>query len=728
MAALTVTRVPEYKYATPEERHSATHNSARARKRASHVVQFIALDGEGTGRGKNHRYVELGVGDKYIANPDGLDPQSIFSFLWSQYLEHPNATFVGFYLSYDFNQWLRQLPRNRGEYLFTELGIRKRQPKTRNRRLGPFPVRWNGWEFDILGVKRFKLRPEGETRWMYICDAGSFFQSSFMKAINPAGDPNPCCTAEEYELIVRGKDRRADAALDAEMIEYNLLENKILARRLSQLNEGLIRMGVRLSKQEWFGPGQASQKWMASQNVPDQEALYNAVPWQALEYAHEAYFGGWFEVMIHGHIPGVSYEYDINSAYPYVIKSLPCLLHGRWEYRDPKGRTAKMRVSGKPKNYFAAIMRNVNARSHMTDRQVVTELPELAAHQLRLIYGRVYGSNPHIGTMLLHDLEMMVMRPDKTEGWFWQHEVQAAINARLIDRVEIDEWVTYTPCTCKPPLRGLADLYALRLEAGKNTAAGKSSKLVYNSTYGKLCQQIGDPRYLNFIYASLITAGCRTQILDAIATHPEGAAAVIMVATDAVFFTSEHPGLSRSPRLGDWELKERSNLTVFKPGVYWDDEARNGVLNFKARGVNAKAFSNQLAKIDRQFASWDGVMPPIDHRCGKPECPCAWPKVTFNAGFSMVTCKQALNMGKWFMAGRVSDETVTTQFSSPVNKRMTGGFDGKYYRSTPFRLKVPEISSTAYAHDAPKSKEDTVPVNPEGYSDSVLYEILGMID
>jgi hypothetical protein len=89
-----------------------------------------------------------------------------------------------------------------------------------------------------------------------------------------------------------------------------------------------------------------------------------------------------------------------------------------------------------------------------------------------------------------------------------------------------------------------------------------------------MAQSVGQPKYANAVYASLITAGCRCMILDAIASHPLRTEAVLMIATDRIYFTAPHPALPVSNRLGDWETKTLHNLTLFKPGTYWDDETR----------------------------------------------------------------------------------------------------------------------------------------------------------
>jgi hypothetical protein len=101
--------------------------------------------------------------------------------------------------------------------------------------------------------------------------------------------------------------------------------------------------------------------------------------------------------------------------------------------------------------------------------------------------------------------------------------------------------VTRIPCDHEPPLRHLEGLYQPRFGIGKDTPEGKAFKLVYNSVYGKFAQSVGEPVYGNPAYASLITRGCRTRILDAIATHPRRSAAVAMMATGGVYFLTPHP-------------------------------------------------------------------------------------------------------------------------------------------------------------------------------------------
>lgn len=639
---------------------------------------FTAFDGEGCTIRGQHRYVLLGVGQDQIQNRDGLRFSEIMEFLYPHY--RPKIAYTGFYLSYDFSNWFATLPENRARMLLTSEGIAMRQRRNLAPRNGsiplhlpPHPVEYDKWQFDMLGAKRFKLRPkmckceivscrcEGKAPWMYLCDTGGYFQTSLINVINPEKWETPIVTDDEYAIIIAGKIRRDKAQLDGEMEFYNRLENEILERVLREYDSGLRAVGVNLSASKWFGPGQAAQAWLKDK-APTGEEIAGSIPQWFLEAARMSYFGGWFEIMMHGIIKGTIHEYDINSAYPYVIASLPCLLHGTYSrgignpgHSDGKGLTlvrASVRTRAYPREYRKR--------------------------------------NDYIGAMLHRDRKGRISRPMITEGWFWLHELEAAQRAGCINRnVRFLEWVSYEPCNCPAPMRGIADLYQHRLSMGKDSPMGKAAKLVYNSGYGKFAQSVGMPVFGNPIYASLITAGCRTQILDAIASHPKGKADVAMVATDAVYFLSEHPSLPLSERLGEWDHSLKHNITLFKPGVYWDDKARkmvteNKTPTFKARGINAADFAGELGRIDREFGGWNGTPPPIERHDGSKAA--GWPSVEFRPSFAMTTALQALRRSDWNQAAHVDSPGLpVTQSASPFDKRCEISYDRTMdvYRSQP---------------------------------------------
>lgn len=633
----------------PSRRPDGTrkHDTAKVHH-PSGTVNWLAVDGEGvtlpTGE---HRYVLLGAGQDQIEDPNGLHWSQIFPFLYAH--RRPYTAMCGFYLGYDFTQWLKTLPEERASKLLTIEGRESRRSKSpaMHGRYLPVDV-GNEWQLDMLGAKRLALRPavcdcatakcpHDQAKWLYVCDAGGFFQTSFLNVINPANWQHPIVSEAEYALVIAGKESRGTAALDDDMRTYNRLENELLQRVLHDLDGGFRKLDVTLSPRQWFGPGQSAQEWMRGRGIPTKE-LIEVVPDWFLDAARQSFFGGWFELAAHGPIPGTCHENDINNAYPHIISTLPCLRHGT--YNRGSGRP-----TATPPDTLCLV------------RALVRTYPE--------------NSNDHshggLGAMLHRDRNGRISRPLITAGWYWSDELDAAQAAGCIAHVETYEWIRYDPCDCPPPLWQVKNLYRMRLEVGKKSTLGKASKLVNNSIYGKTAQSTGIPVFGNPIYASRITSGCRRMILDAIASHPGGKQNVVMVATDAVFFLDPHPGLDYGAGLGQWETTPRISLTLFKPGVYWDDAARDALSrgdhpSFKARGVNARAFAGSVAELDAQFDRWADNPPDIELHAN-------WPQTTFEAGFAMTTALQALTRRKWDTAGYVNGAKLVRQDSWPGDKR-----------------------------------------------------------
>lgn len=604
-------------------------------------LRFVGVDGEGVKRPNgNHEYVLLSVGARSL-HKDGatITYEDIFPFLYNCFRQDPDAVYVGFALGYDFTHWFKHLPENRARMMLTTEGQAKRKRKNGN----PIPFAvyvWIGddeWEFDLHAGKRFRLRPRWpeNSPWMYVCDAFSFYQTSFLKAIDPNEWPDgqEVCTPEEFEKIHEGKLARGDAPFDETMITYNVLENRVMGRMMTSLHRGLMHAGIYLARDQWYGPGQAAGKWLDKIHAPTGKDIRNAVPEQVRDLARKSYFGGWFEIFAHGLIPSSSYEYDIHSAYPHIIASLPCLLHGIW-------------------------------------RSGTGNLPDLDRRRVyTLISATISGFDERCGSMLHRNPLGRVYRPNTTRGWFWLHEINAAQRAGLISTIDIHEWASYQPCDCSPPIQEISDLYTERLRVGKKTPEGKALKLIMNSCYGKTAQSVGKPKYANPIYASLITATCRTMILDAISTHPNGTRDLLMVATDGVFFRTPHPSLRvTKDTLGTWEAKRRENLTLFLPGMYWDDTTREQIRagqtpKPKSRGINADDFAACIHELDTQFSNLlDRVR--LDKEA-------TWPTMTSRLTFAMVSAKQALARGKWNMCGYVDYESIRVLSSNPETKRST---------------------------------------------------------
>lgn len=721
---------PRCAKANHDQRQKSSHkliaHNARAEKRAKHDIHFCAIDGEGVSRYDadgnvvNHTYALLGATGCSPLHKDGrrLTTADIFHYLYYVVFtetekRHPGSSYDGFALGYDWAQWFRDLPEHQARLLLTKEGIASRQ--RRHEHAQPYPVYWRvseelEWEFDILGDKRFRLRPYTGPRrqtyrstefpdykpaqWMYICDTFGYFQTSFLAVIDPTNRLNislePYVTEAEYREIERGKNRRADAQFDLAMIGYNDLECKALSAVMTDLNRGLVKNNLRLKKNQYFGPGQGAQRWL-SQLAEDvtSETYQKHSPPRFRKAARDSYYGGMFETFYHGTYRGTVHSYDINSAYPAVMARLPCLLHG--EYLEGIG--------------------DPHDDPRLTAKQFGAEPGKVVC----FVEARVSGRNPRIGAMQHRTRNNRILRPNITEGWHCQHEIEVSRRAGLISEVQYYRWHAYIPCDCPPPLRSLADLYNDRIElgeTGKNSPEGVSKKLIYNSAYGKFAQSVGNPKFGNAVYASLITAGCRCMILDFIATHPEGANTVLEIATDGIYTALPHPDIELSKtKLGAWDHKELSNLTLYKPGCRWDDSARDKIrsgdfdkIQMKSRGVPVKAVVKRILEIDEQFAEM------------KPGDP--WPHLTVPIPFSVISPRLALARGNWKLCGKVESNKPVKITSDPKAKRQAYGPGW----SEPYRVPPGSIRSTPYDKrfgdeaegDADPAEQGTVYEHPDG--------------
>lgn len=766
-------------------------HAARSKRRKESGPLFIGFDGEGYNtpitaydweeidgemtevpvQTVEHRFNQLTVGDMTYCTPNAeqMSYTEALQHIWDSTEEYRNENpdrrvcLVGFFLGYDFIQIFRTLPELAAWKLFSKAGQEMRRAlQAKNGWKRTPKVHVGPWRLDMLAGKRLTIgHVDHPKTTITICDVGAFFQTSFLNAINPEDWPEPVCTPEEFEIIKRGKEARGDLmtpkevlAAQPETVQYNVTENIVLARLMTRLDEGFRSVDIHLRADQYYGPGQAAQTWMTNIGAPTSEELAEALPRHMYKITQGSYYGGWFEIFCHGHIPGVTWEFDITSAYPDIIRNLPCILCGEW------------------KNDHDGILR-------------------IANYHVRAPKSAVTGPLPH------RRRDGTILRPLETRGYHWADEVEAAERAGLVEEyVSVaDKWSFHqTQCEHKSayPFRVIEDLFLERIRVGKKTPSGKAMKLVYNSAYGKTAQSVGMPKFASPVYASLITSGCRTKILNAIATHPQGAKALVMVATDAVFFRShvegaekrilraqrqlkketltkaeykdfiawmaqqEHPDLNMTPNtLGAWEGEVKMNLTLFMPGVYWDDKARQAIANggnlaLKSRGISAKELSKYIAEIDRQFDEWDGTT----YQLGDDDTEISeWPSLTLYSDFGLVSLPQALERDKWYLAGTLTtyeddDGNMITGARRDINadakpKRGRGRFnpifqcaqlerDGDVWRSWPYEAVQVDgekwVDTTPYSkgfgHDLAEKQVVKATATPDGDPFSAMMQVL----
>ena len=635
-----------------------------------------------------HAYELFGIGDQWIGKAGvELTHHEVFEFLYSHYesCDDPKRAYVGFFLGYDFIMWVRHLYEKTAWKLVTPAGKESRTRRTFNddgtiKSQITFPVTaWDydygvqDWDIEMLGHKRFSLRrhipfeervlkrtyidEEGEERkeyephphkWMHICDAGSFFQTSLLNAIDPTKAVEPIVTAEEFALLKRGKDRRSDAEFDSETVEYNMMENEVLSRLMKQLAGSFADIGIQLRTNQWYGPGAAAQATLNMWQVPEGKEIREHLSKEFDTVARYSYYGGWFETMIIGPYPEKVYEYDINSAYPAIIESLPCLLHAR----EDSG-------TGNPPDYEK-------------DSDIIFVDAETQTFPLSIGYLPAFGGLSH------RILDGSISRPLETRGWHSLREVQAAGRAYCHKDVIYYSWRRIrVGCDCPSPFAKIKEMYQERLTVGKNSPRGIAMKLVYNSIYGKLAQSIGVPKYAMSVYATLITSGCRTMILDAVSKLPGKSHDVLMIATDGLYTTAPAEGLHiDGETLGAWEAKELNGFTAVMPGVHWTDKTLTDVMKareeaglgkpdfssikLKSRGVSARDIGGSIFEFKRQFEEMVNL--PVGTLIED------FPEVEVNIEFSIVSAKLSLARNKWETCGTV-EPTTRVISTKPFSKR-----------------------------------------------------------
>jgi hypothetical protein len=649
-------------------------------------MHFVFIDGEGFGRTDDHEYRLLSAGDKSLRSKRPITWDQALSFMYAQYDER--AVYGMYSDKYDLSQWFKDLRRDRAEMLISRHGIAKRARKN-SRNPMPFPVEAcpvhsgpcqcpKRWVFDLMqGERRFWFKPKRCTcptiptecehvralPPMWICDVSDYFQAPFLEVIESdykAG--GAICTAEELGLLRRGKNNRADAQLDDETVAYNLLENELAARMMERVRVVLARLDVFPRKNDWYGVGHVVQMWMDNQpGILTREA--SNIPTEILALGQQSYHSGWMEDIATGPIPGTVYAYDRHSAYCADMAGMPCLYHGRWQKQTGS-------------------------------------LPAYQPGTLRYVHGTwTAPQDAPTGPFPYRESTGLIKRPLRVSGLYFQHEVAAAREAGLIETEEIDFWYEYIPCDCPPPFASIRTFYRLRQQYAKGTIGNRVLRIMPSVVYGKLCQSAGEPKYAHPLYASLITSLCRTEMLKAIASDPRKGSDLVRVAQDAVYF--RHPrDLKLSDNLGDWAVTEHENLTLFYPGIYWDDKVRALIAEgqkprYKARGFKSVHMSDAVGQADNVYRNWSRTTPWSN----------ILPVLTF-AALDIVTLTQAMRhdgSGNWSTVGQVK-EIAHKIPSENIGKHRSvemGGLywdtENEFFRTTPYLEGESGLESAPFA-------------------------------
>lgn len=618
------------------------------------IREFRGVDGEGgtvpdittlfPEEFPRHQYLSLRCGANILKTGKPLHWQECFEFLLAQPWPYIN---VAYFFDYDVTMIIRTMPEQRA-YRLLNRHLRV------NKEGGIMPLDIDDYQCDYLPHKEFKLRRKGDKRWVVINDVGQFFQSSFLSTLTKWN----VGTDEEREMIRKGKLMRADFTEHTPEIEaYNALECLLLEQLMTDFRGVCKETGYVPKK--WQGPGYLASSMLERHGVPKRDDVPILKNQNFRILAQAAYYGGRFETTAAGPVHGPIYQYDINSAYPAILRRLPCLQHGSWAATNTR--------------------------------------PE--SHDDSIWFGSLYFN--HDAPRYLYNLPFRLKNgninyPKEGNGVYWSWEVEAAERAGTEIQFE-SGWVYESHCSCRW-FDFVDEYYENRLRLGKTTK-GYVLKLAGNSVYGKLAQSIGYAPWANPVWAGLITAGCRAMLIDA---YQQAADCTYMLATDGIF-VGQALDLPLSKVLGEWELTMHPDgMFIVQPGIYFLGTSGE----VKTRGVERGRIDEMRDIFEeqwRRFITSQGV----DHTVSVPVQ-------------NFITAKQAIARHKWRIAGTWERTTREISFDWSIKRKRGVAFNRDNMVRTLPHNGGRDIVSTPYGRTI--GGEEVAQYGAERYDDFGLAE------
>lgn len=349
-------------------------------------------------------------------------------------------------------------------------------------------------------------------------DVFNFWQKSFVKAVSDTlgADAIP-------GELVSGKNARGDfAEWDISQIRsYTAIELRLLVSLCSHLREILMRADIHLGS-AFYGPGAIANYWFKRYHISPPPITDPRL----IDIMERAYYGGRFETFKLGRVEPI-WEADINSAYPAILAGL--------HYIDDWKPCRATEFSKSPSN------------------------PYYVWHVEWHIRG-------NLGPFPSRDKHGLISYPANGIGWYWQPEVEAAIEVYGRENIKIISGYRADSVE-EQPFKWVEEIYEQRLRLkSENDPAERGLKIGLNSLYGKTAQRVGKAPYFSLAWAGYITSATRAKLLRAAKTV--GTNNVVAFATDAIYSTVEPRQLSTGKKLGQFSLEKWERGWFLQSGVY----------------------------------------------------------------------------------------------------------------------------------------------------------------
>ena len=556
---------------------------------------IIGLDGEGSGR-KPHRYILLAASDFSGDYQKTIESESLSTFECLDFLcklGQDNIEGYSFSFNYDLTMILKDLPNSLLYHLF--------RPELRKSKKGPpkailwndFRINYYGTRFAVIRIKRNGVKVQEKP--IVIWDVFKFFQCSFVKAL----EDWKICPEKTLEYISSMKDKRSDFDKEEKINikGYCLSECQYLAKLVTKLKNAHVKAGLNLKS--YYGAGSTAAALLDTigiKKLVKEEIEYSSKKEKNFGYSMRdavltAFFGGRFENSIVGVINTDVYNYDISSAYPYQISQLPCLKHGVWKL-----------------TYNRKDLDSVNAALINWKNPV-----------------KQVSHDDYWGPLPFRTKDGSIIYPvSGGTGWTYKQEF---IQAEKFGVKFLSAWILLQTCKCRP-FEKFPIYYIERCRIGKD-GPGIVIKLGTNAGYGKLAQSVGKPQYNSWLWASMITSGCRAQILEAALCH-KNISNLLMIATDGIYSREKlnlplpiDTGTNETGKpLGGWEEKiVKGGMFAAKPGINFPlTQKEQDVKVVRGRGFGRKIIISNLSNIQEHWTNY-GInqkvtFPSVSRFCG----------------------------------------------------------------------------------------------------------------
>lgn len=296
------------------------------------------------------------------------------------------------------------------------------------------------------------------------------------------------------------------------------------------------------------------------------------------DFAQASYHGGIFETLQRGYIEKDLYDYDINSAYPCTLASLPHWANGEFIEITEPDKTNVVKYGW----YLC----------EFDCKWIPYELDQ--PQFVKFLYGnkKLESKMKINNNTIIYPAGKRKQVITKSEYDFLKKYKYPCIFFVGIEwRQNKDKW--------ESPFGWIPTAYKTRQRIKRQNPDGvvqQTHKIVMNSAYGKTAQyKRGKGRLTNFFYASYVTADTRMKIAEVVERNKDY---VVEIATDGLILTRKDHTLPISDDIGDWSEKQYTKGLFLGSGIrqLWKND--NNYITH-ARGITNKRDWDMLAVLTK---------------------------------------------------------------------------------------------------------------------------------